>query len=118
MLLFFFFLFFSGCTNTQLPSPENITRTVDETNVFIPCPYEFSTAPVIWRINGTDYSSYTLPSMYLLTPGGIFIRKVTHCFDQTSFQCIDTSNDGIVGQGSSVGVLTVVPSGSCESMHN
>jgi hypothetical protein len=107
---------FSGCADTQLSSPANITGAVNETSVFIPCPYKFSNAPVIWRINGTDYSSYTLPSMYLLTPAGIFIKKVTNCFDQTSFQCIDTSNDGIVGQGSSIGVLTVVPPGPCESM--
>ena len=54
-----------------------------------------------------DYTSSTLPSIYSLSPGGLFINIVTSCLDQTSFQCIDTANDGLVGQGSSVGVLTV-----------
>ena len=84
--------------------------------MFIPCPFEFSPTPSIWRINGTDYTSSTLPSIYSLSPGGLFINTVMSCLNQTSFQCIDTAGVGLVGQGSSVGTLTVTSQGTCEGI--
>ena len=110
-------LFSLGFASTQrLRGPSNITRAVNETDVFIPCPFEFSPTPSLWRINGTDYTSSMLPSIFSLSPGGLFINTVVSCLDQTSFQCIDTSGDGLVGQGSSVGVLTVTPQGTCKGI--
>ena len=94
-------------TRSQL-QPMNITRTAGETFVFIPCPYETSSTPSIWRINGTDYTAATLPSRYSLTPGGLFIKTVHICLDQVPFQCIDISGNSLQEDVSQVGVLTVI----------
>ena len=91
--------------------PSNITRSAGETDVFIPCPFEFRPAPSIWRINGTDYTTATLPSIYSWTPGGLFISVADPCLNQTSFQCIDTSYGGLQAQESSIGILTVASPG-------
>ena len=86
----------------------NITRTAGETFVFIPCPYETSSTRSIWRINGTDYTVSTLPSIYSLTPGGLFIISVHICLNQVPFQCIDISRNSLQEEVSQVGVLTVI----------
>ena len=93
--------------------PSDITRFEGETDVFIPCPYEFQPAPSIWRINGTAYSSSTLSSQYSLNPGGLLIKAIHRCLDGTSFQCIDTSGSSLAGQKSSVGILTVISRQKC-----
>lgn len=59
------------------------------------------------RINGSDYTSTTLPSLFSWSPNGLFITEVHRCLDQTSFQCINTSDSGLQGQESNVGTLTV-----------
>ena len=87
--------------------PKNITRTEEETDVFIPCPFEHRSTAPIWRINGTDYTIATLPSIYSLSSSGLFINRVDKCLDQTTFQCIDTSDSRLEGQESSVGTLQV-----------
>ena len=96
-------------TSSQtLLEPRNISRGDHENLVFIPCPYiSQELAPSIWRINGTDYTSTTLPVLFLWSPNGFFITEVHRCLNQTSFQCIDTSDSGLQGQESSVGTLTV-----------
>ena len=86
----------------------NITRIAGEMDVFIPCPYETRSTSSIWRINGTDYTAVTLPSMYSLTPGGLFIITIHICLDQVSFQCIDISSNSLQQDVSEVGVLTVI----------
>ena len=86
----------------------NITRTAGETFVFIPCPYETSSTRSIWRINRTDYTVSTLPSIYSLTPGGLFIIRVHICLNQVPFQCIDISRNSLREEASQVGVLTVI----------
>ena len=93
--------FLAGCQE-----PRNITRYISETYVFIPCPFE----PVIWRINGRDFISATLPPLYLWTPNGLIIKKVYACMDQSSFQCIDTPKNSLTGiRESDIGTLTVLP---------
>ena len=88
--------------------PNNINRTEGETDVFISCPFEFRSTPSVWRINGTDYTSATLPSPpFELNSNGLFIDMAHQCLNQTSFQCIDTSTDDLRGQESKIGVLTV-----------
>lgn len=91
--------------------PRDITRADGETDVFIPCPFEFRPAPSIWIINETDYTAATIASLnFTITPGGLFINTVTVCLNQTSFQCIDTSNNALEQEVSDVGILTVTPS--------
>ena len=98
----------------QNRGPVNITRAENETYVFIPCPFEFRPAPSIWKINGTEYSSTTLPSaIYTQTAGGLFIKRVDKCLNQTSFQCIDTSFNSLQGEPSSIGYLTVTSQATC-----
>ena len=38
---------------------------------------------------------------------GLFITEVHRCLNQTTFQCIDTSDSGLREQKSDVGTLTV-----------
>lgn len=98
---------------SQAREPSNITRAAGENDVFIPCPFEFQPTPSIWRINGTDYTSATLPFIYSLAPSGLFINTVHRCLNQTSFQCIDTSDSGLQGQKSSIGFLNVTSKEKC-----
>ena len=95
--------------------PRNITRTEGESDVFIPCSFERQSTAPVWRINGTDYTIATLPSIYSLSPDGLFINSVDKCLDQTTFQCIYTSNSGLEGQKSSIGTLTVTSQEHCTS---
>lgn len=99
--------------------PRHITRGESENQVFIPCPYiSRELAPSIWRINETEYTSATLPSIFSLDSDGLFINMVHRCLDQTSFQCIDTSERGLQWRESSIGTLSVTPtSGGCTSEH-
>ncbi len=95
-------------TLTQQHGPGNITRSENEKQVFIPCPYASRYfAPSIWRINGTEYTSATLPPIFSLGSNGLYIDEVHKCLDQTSFQCIDTSESGLQWQESSIGTLSV-----------
>ena len=91
----------------QAQGPRNITRGEGELSVFFPCPFELQPTPPIWRINGTDYTVATLPSIYSLSPSGLFVNRVDKCLDQTTFQCIDTSDSRLEGRESSVGTLRV-----------
>ena len=76
--------------------------------MFIPCPFEFRPTPSIWRINGIDFTIATIPSdLYSVTPSGLFINTVLVCLNQTSYQCIDTSDDALQEQVSEIGFLTV-----------
>ena len=96
--------------------PSNITRAANEDNVFIPCQsFEFQPTPPIWRINGIDYTTATLPSLFFHVPGGLFIRRVHRCLNGYTFQCIDTSGDGLVGRNSSIGTLIVTSPIPCTS---
>lgn len=79
--------------------------------MFIPCPFEFQPSPPVWRIGGIDFTSSTLPSIFTLDPGGIYINNVTACLNGLTFQCIDTSGAGLLGRGSLTGILTVQPPG-------
>ena len=99
--------------------PRNITRGENENQVVFPCPYySQELAPPIWRINGTDYTSATLPSIFSLDSNRLYISEVHKCLDQTSFQCIDTSDSGLQGRESNIGTLTVtLTSGGCTSEH-
>ena len=90
--------------------PRNITRADGETDVFMPCPFEFRPTPSIWKIGGKDYTATTIPSIFSITPGGLFINTVHICLNQTSFQCIDTSDNALEEQLSDIGILTVVTS--------
>lgn len=117
----FCFLFHAAIQSVAQPGsesasqPMNITRMVGEENVFIPCPFEFSSIPSIWRINGTDYTASTLPSIYRLVPSGLFINTVHKCLNQVPFQCIDTSGTSLRPQLSLVGYLTVTGEEICHS---
>ena len=102
---------FNADFGTQAREPRNITRAESEIDVFIPCPFEFRPSPSIWRINGTEYISATLPPVYTQTSGGLFINRVDKCLNHTSFQCIDTSDDSLQGQESNIGFLTVTSQG-------
>ena len=94
-------------------------RGENENQVFIPCPYASrNLAPSIWRMNGTEYTSATLPSIFSLDSDGLFITATHRCLDQTVFQCIDTSERGLQWRESSIGTLTVTPiAGACTSEH-
>ena len=85
-----------------LKPSSDITRFEGETDVFIPCPFEFQPTPSLWMINKTSYSSATLPLLFSLNPSGLLIKIIHRCLDQTSFQCIDTSSNSLAGQKSSV----------------
>lgn len=93
--------------------PRNITRADGESDVFIPCPFEFRPTPSTWRIDGTDYTAATIPSIYSITPSGLFINTVHVCLNQTSFQCVDASNNALEEQVSDIGILTVVSENKC-----
>ena len=105
----FFFIYCSSAFQIHVQlQPRNITSAAGETDVFIPCPFEFHLTPSIWRINGIDFTTATIPStLYSLTPGGLFINRVLVCMNQTSYQCIDTSDDVLQEQVSEIGYLTV-----------
>ena len=75
--------------------------------MFIPCPFEHQSSPLIWRINRIEYLSVTLPPLFISSANGLFVDVVHQCLDQTSFQCVDTSSNGLRGQESSIGTLTV-----------
>lgn len=76
--------------------------------MFIPCQiFEFRPTPPIWLINEKDYTSATLPSLFSQVAGGLFIGRIDACLDGYTFQCIDTSGDGLVGRRSHIGTLTV-----------
>ena len=104
---------FSAIRSLAQSGPVDIRRMVGEQNVFIPCPFEFRSTPSIWRINGTDYTASTLPSIYRLAPSGLFINTVHRCLNQTSFQCIDTSSTSLQEELSDIGVLTVTGEEIC-----
>ena len=88
--------------------PGNITKPVGEKLVLIPCRiFESEPALPIWCINGKDYTSATLPSLFSQVAGGLFIGRIDVCLDGYTFQCIDTSGDGLVGRRSRIGTLTV-----------
>ena len=97
----------------QAQEPRNITRAENETDVFIPCPFGFQPFPSIWKINGTEYFGATLPSIFTQIPGGLFINTVHRCLNHTSFQCIDTSDDSLLGRESDIGFLTVTSPTAC-----
>ena len=111
MLLLYVVLLLTVTLASQ-PSSD-ITRFEGETDVFIPCPFEFQPTPSLWMINKTAYSSATLPSLFTLNPGGLLIKIVHRCLDQTSFQCIDTSSNSLAGLKSSVAILTVLSREAC-----
>ena len=82
--------------------------------MFISCPFEFRPTPSIWRINGIDFTAATINStLYSLTPSGLFINVVLKCMNQTSYQCIDTSDDVLQEQVSEIGFLMVTSSEIC-----
>ena len=92
--------------------PKNITRADGESDVFISCPYEFRPTPSIWKIDGTYYTAATIPSIYSITSSGLFINTVHVCLNQTSFQCVDTSDNALEEQVSDIGILTVTSEGN------
>ena len=57
--------------------------------------------------NGTEFFGATLPPIFTQIPGGLFINTVNRCLNHTSFQCIDTSGEGLQGEVSDIGFLTV-----------
>ena len=94
--------------------PGDITSEVNKEDVFIPCQaFEFRPTLPIWLINGKDYTSATLPSLFSQVSSGLFIRRIHTCLDGYTFQCIDTSGDGLVGRSSRIGTLTVTSSIPC-----
>ena len=105
-MLLLYVVLWQIATLASQPSSD-ITRFEGETDVFIPCPFEFQPTPSLWMINRTAYSSATLPSLFTLNPGGLLIKIVHRCLDQTSFQCIDTSSNSLAGQKSMCSVLTL-----------
>ena len=119
MLFLFYVVLYMWQTatlNLALQPSSDITRFEGETDVFIPCPFEFQPTPSLWMINKTAYSSATLPSLFTLNPGGLLIKTVHRCLDQTSFQCIDTSSNSLAGRKSSVAILTVLSRETCTGM--
>ena len=92
--------------------PRNITRADGESDVFIPCPFEFRPAPSIWKIDRTYYTTATIPSIYSITSSGLFINTVHVCLNQTSFQCVDTSDNALEEEVSDIGILTVTSEGN------
>lgn len=91
--------------------PLNITRTVGETYVVIPCPYS-GAYQVTWNINGHLYSMFNLPQFdgikLLPISSGLLIPVVTEHLDGTTFQCFYPSGNGFDVLMSTMGSIRVV----------
>lgn len=83
--------------------PSRILRTVNETNVFIPCPYSGRHNPV-WIINSVEYELFNVPHPYEPTPYGLLIPLISKEMNGTTFQCLVSSHDIL---SSSVGTIIV-----------
>ena len=86
--------------------PRNISRTEDERNVYIPCPFPGSASP-IWLINGIYYEAFHLPENMVSVSFGLLITVVTVEMDGKTFQCMVSTGVDFEFYKSTVGRLTV-----------
>ena len=88
--------------------PLNITRTLGETYVVIPCPYS-GTYEVTWNINDIFY--YSLPEFLKINlfpvSSGLLIPLVTEHLDGITFQCFYPRGNGLDVLMSSIGSIRV-----------
>lgn len=86
-----------------------IDRREGEKNVPINCGLSSGAKAQIWKINDTLYDMLSLPPLiepYL--PSGIEIKTVERSINQTTFQCLVPSGDGInVKADSEIATLNV-----------
>ena len=91
--------------------PLNITRTVGETYIVIPCPFS-GAYEVTWNINGILYSMFNLPKFdgikLLPVSSGLLIPLVTEHLNSTTFQCFYPSGNGFNVLKSTIGKIRVV----------
>ena len=95
----------------QHEGPLNITRTVGETYIVIPCPYS-GVYEVTWKINGILYTTFNLPQFdgikLLPVSSGLLIPLVTEHLDGTTFQCFYPSGNGFDVLVSTIGSIRVI----------
>ena len=95
-----------GQLNLYTIGPVNITRAIEENNVYIPCPYSGQYNP-FWSINQVYYEAYSLPEGMIAASYGLLIPKITQDLNRTTFQCFVLSDHAYGIQNSSVGTLIV-----------
>ena len=99
----------------QHEGPLNITRTIGESYVVIPCPYS-GAYEVTWKINGILYTTFNLPQFdgikLLPVSSGLLIPLVTQHLDGTTFQCFYPSGNGFDVLTSTIGSIRVI--GQCK----
>ena len=108
---FIYLFFFLAESYPFVVGPNNIMRSVEATDVFIPCPVSTTNEAPFWKISGIVYDLYSLPEMYQPQPPlGILLKVVRLEINGTTFQCFYSSAtvDGFELKESSIGVLTVV----------
>ena len=97
--------------------PLNITRTVGETYIVIPCPFS-GEYEVTWNINGILYSMFNLPKFdgikLLPVSSGLLIPLVTEHLNGTTFQCFYPSGNGFHVLKSTIGKIRLGVIGQCK----
>ena len=101
----------------QTFGPRNITRTEGAADVVIACQFHPAYATPFWEINDKVYYFSDVPPPLMTSSNGrdIFIPIVDTSLNGTSFQCFVPSSSGNDLIGSSVGVLTVIETGKCNT---
>ena len=94
----------------QHQGPLNITRTLGETYLIIPCPYS-GTYEVTWKINGILYNTFNLPQFdgvkLLPVSSGLLVPLINEHLDGTTFQCFYPSGNGFDVLKSTIGSIRV-----------
>ena len=93
--------------------PENIETVEGANHIPILC-QSFPAATPFWKINDTTYYFSDVPPPFEVSNNGreIYIPLVTLPLNGTSFQCfVPSSSEAGSLFSSSIGVLTVTPSG-------
>ena len=87
-----------------------INRTEGDTNIPLECPFSINRAP-IWRINDSLYDLFSLPSPLLPTTDGLNIAVIDISQNDTRFQCLAPSGNGLSMSADETVTLVVTPSG-------
>ena len=102
------------CSGTTFLGPENRVTMEGANHVPILCQSFPAQATPFWKVNGTTYYFSDVPPPFEVSNSGreIYIPLVTLSLNGTSFQCFIPSSSEAGGLfNSSIGVLTVTPSG-------
>ena len=92
-----------------------IERAEGYRNVPLECPFSINRAPV-WRINNSLYDLFSLPSPLLPTTYGLNIAVIDRSQNNTRFQCLAPSGNGLSMSADETVTLVVSPSGKLSKL--